>query len=660
MAPVRKTHTTPFTIHCDEPEDSTYAGVEENALESYQHSSLPNRADSPIESIESLDSASTTESSSAHNFSSTDTSSNESENDGADNAQQKEAYSPRRTTSNITRTSISSLPDSALPSEAEQDDAYTPTRPRPSFRASSIRRYHASSPSSDRLRLSPRPSSLFSTRARSLRSATIRASPRPRTRERQEEKDRLAYPLVLLHVTLLPATLPWGARTLLDVLPVAIRERLALLRSKSTETVLQRGILVPHPQDDFEVLEERVLEALELVEGRIGRSGEFRPRRDGWSGGSILGLYGNDEDEAIKEHELGEQDGHSNEGSPTYGDQVNKTRAWDVRVYAANGLMRAGAWAAAWNEMERVDVEVVPFIPDGIRARLDEVQAEEDQMVVERRLQEEAEAAAMAAEQRAKNAMYEPCSVKREGPLEPMQRRTTTELIPQTYRQGIHRQRQIVSQEIQAPAPKEENSLPAAYRPKEVPLDVLVRNYLYLLAQDRRNLAIIFLVVMVSFSSLHGMLQSKPNTTLGVYDDFPVAEIHVANWTLQNDTDDELNLDTGETYSVYQNATVTHSVGGRECLDATKAASSADDNNTTEEPREMHDFTWGAADDRIPLTLETMAEDKQYKDLHDGYAQEHDAYSEQPIGPLIVRNSAMYMLEAVSGALDAMSEDFVE
>lgn len=47
-------------------------------------------------------------------------------------------------------------------------------------------------------------------------------------------------------------------------------------------------------------------------------------------------------------------------------------RRWEVKVYAANGLMRAGAWSAAWNEMEKVDVEVSMYMPVDVRKEVEE------------------------------------------------------------------------------------------------------------------------------------------------------------------------------------------------------------------------------------------------------------------------------------------------
>jgi hypothetical protein len=46
-----------------------------------------------------------------------------------------------------------------------------------------------------------------------------------------------------------------------------------------------------------------------------------------------------------------------------------------IKIYASNGLMRAGAWAACWREMERVDVEIEPFVDGPLVAELEEFAA---------------------------------------------------------------------------------------------------------------------------------------------------------------------------------------------------------------------------------------------------------------------------------------------
>jgi hypothetical protein len=116
-------------------------------------------------------------------------------------------------------------------------------------------------------------------------------------------------PLVLLHITLL-------------FLPGAEE---AILR-KITPTMLERGLLVEHPRNDYNLLEELVIDSLGLDD----------------SGNS------DDEDE-------------SNEWEQSLGvRRVKAKSSWDLRVYAANGLMTPGAWKRVWGEMERVDVEVGP------------------------------------------------------------------------------------------------------------------------------------------------------------------------------------------------------------------------------------------------------------------------------------------------------------
>ncbi|KAA6411936.1 MAG: hypothetical protein FRX48_04086 [Lasallia pustulata] len=50
-----------------------------------------------------------------------------------------------------------------------------------------------------------------------------------------------------------------------------------LLLEKTTPTVLARGILIPHPRDDYDLLEERLLEALDLCPPRILPCGHFHP-----------------------------------------------------------------------------------------------------------------------------------------------------------------------------------------------------------------------------------------------------------------------------------------------------------------------------------------------------------------------------------------------
>lgn len=125
-------------------------------------------------------------------------------------------------------------------------------------------------------------------------------------------------PLVLLHVTLL-------------FLPGAEE---AILR-KITPTMLERGLLVEHPRGDYQLLEELIIDSLGLDEALDpefelpGDSEAEDPEQEAW------------------EKSLGVR-------------RVQAKHKWELRVYAANGLMTAGAWKRVWGEMERVDVELGP------------------------------------------------------------------------------------------------------------------------------------------------------------------------------------------------------------------------------------------------------------------------------------------------------------
>jgi hypothetical protein len=116
-------------------------------------------------------------------------------------------------------------------------------------------------------------------------------------------------PLVLLHITLL--FLPGAEETILR---------------KITPTMLERGLLVEHPRGDYQLLEELIIDSLGL---------DSEPASD------------SDDENDEWEKSLGVR-------------RVKAKSAWELRVYAANGLMTAGAWKRVWGEMERVDVEVGP------------------------------------------------------------------------------------------------------------------------------------------------------------------------------------------------------------------------------------------------------------------------------------------------------------
>lgn len=180
-------------------------------------------------------------------------------------------------------------------------------------------------------------------------------------------KPNQEFPLVLLHCTLhlspVPTSYPAEALE-----AVAASERIkrdaALLKQKLEPTVLERGVLVPHPGEDYELLEERILESLELKRPRVGACGHFRRSSNGTET-QPTDSDTNDEKAAGEEDHVKCNDCAQHLSTRLLDASTqSRIRRWDIKVYAANGLMRAGAWSAAWREMEKVDVEVGVWLGD--------------------------------------------------------------------------------------------------------------------------------------------------------------------------------------------------------------------------------------------------------------------------------------------------------
>ncbi|KAF7864404.1 hypothetical protein EAF04_006538 [Stromatinia cepivora] len=185
------------------------------------------------------------------------------------------------------------------------------------------------------------------------------------------KKDREESPLVLLHVTVLPLQWQYSKAIVAPELPANlynIREAYYLLQEKLSDTILTRGILLPHPQDSYECLEERFLDALELP---------VRPRAKILRCGHYIGpnTTSSDDDSADeRDSGFGSTGRFKNRPEKVWcdicrrdvryedDDQDGDDKRFNIKIFASNGLMRAGAWAAAWREMERVDVEIEPFV----------------------------------------------------------------------------------------------------------------------------------------------------------------------------------------------------------------------------------------------------------------------------------------------------------
>jgi hypothetical protein len=209
--------------------------------------------------------------------------------------------------------------------------------------------------------------STFSARSSDSVTQTKRRSARNSLLSPKVAKVKKEFPLVLLHCSLLPPAMPIKGRRadvalLQAVLPEEYWRRWELLTDKITNDleIQSRGVLIPHPKADYEFLEERLLESLELARPKL-RSGHY---------------YGIENVDEVEESESDTETATRGTKCRDCGKRVVQDaahdRKWEVKVYAANGLMRAGAWSAAWNEMEKVDVEVSMCLPDDVRREVEE------------------------------------------------------------------------------------------------------------------------------------------------------------------------------------------------------------------------------------------------------------------------------------------------
>ncbi|KAJ4320306.1 hypothetical protein N0V84_005907 [Fusarium piperis] len=289
-----------------------------------------------------------------------------------------------------------------------EEDEFIPTirgTPRPAFRSpSSVKAMQMSSP----------PASVMGSPRSSRRAPlpTVSRIGSPRFSEQYSPKKtpprfkRATPPLVLLHVTLLPLRWPWG-----DVLENAdpedmsqeaktIRDAWRQLQDRMGDTTVERGILLPHPQNDYEVLEERLLEALELPmrrRARILECGHYL------GPSNVMTL----EDESSSESEDSDYDDEPDTRRSSHHSQPEKThwcktcrsdiryeslgpgKLFRVKVYASNGLIRGGAWEACWKEMERVDVEIEPLVDAVAQHELVQLEADQERELAMREAEEE-------------------------------------------------------------------------------------------------------------------------------------------------------------------------------------------------------------------------------------------------------------------------------
>ena len=282
------------------------------------------------------------------------------------------------------------------------------------------------------------------------------------------------HPLVLLHCTILEPYLGLQVRVkdpvlLREVLPEKYWRRWKTLGDKVAKNgeVMQRGVLIPHPKGDYEILEEKLLESLELERPRV-RQGHF------------LGSP-QSENEIDETKDTETEAAHSARCIDCGGDvtfDVEAERKWEIKVYAANGLMRAGAWSAAWAEMEKVDVEVGVWMPEEVRreveARLNELGFGEDDEDMEPSDSAESE------EERRRREVYGSSSPQSQEKIDGL---FDEEIYPSHRRQEAEQERSTPTHQ------------PAS------DLQAVITYNLKVLTQDKRNIVIVLLSLLVlSFS----------------------------------------------------------------------------------------------------------------------------------------------------------------
>ena len=341
---------------------------------------------------------------------------------------------------------------------------------------------HLTTPSSQRKRFHT-PSRQTST-PRSARSGH-RSTPSKLMNSSPVKTIKKEHPLVLLHITLLPLPHRYSLELLEAILPPTIFANWKLLLERTNPTVLHRGVLIPHPREDYDVLEERLLESLELKQPRILKCGHFHLSAEEEADIEA------DEDEDVEDladtnicDDCGRRvrDGR-------HGDAGTGSKRWDVKVFAANGLMRAGAWSAAWREMERVDVEILPWMEESMKREL-QLRSDEERTKRE-------EGVAGLDDERLREIYGQDVSI----------RGTPAKGRAQDHVDGL------VDDHAAPELPRSPSQSPFRFgssrqQRHDVPLWDLLRNYLYLAAQDPRNIAIWVLSSVVTFLAI----RSSPTT----------------------------------------------------------------------------------------------------------------------------------------------------
>lgn len=467
--------------------------------------------------------------------------------------------------------SISSKP--VAPASDTSEHRYTPRKDRPRFRnPESVRAMQMSSPpllptvetSRERLKgsyklMTPSRSGRSETPA-SKKSGSRRGSVREHHSPMPTPTPQQA-PLVLLHVTILPPQVPYSHDLMVRIMPEWLVENYKLLDEKLQDIILmRRGLLIPHPRDEYDVLEERILESLELKTPRLLKCGHFVPPEDDTDNGesddeaSVLddstgrgsrmsgGTFTEERVDAL--HVRSDSmcnDCHHELKRPRQGVGAG-TRRWDIKIYAANGLMRANAWAACWGEMERCDVEIQPWIPDDLRKTLEQRVLEEQEaekrkhmyaVELQRQIQESTSKQKIAEEEAAERKRLEEVELQKsfEAAAAALQRSVEDKAaekkkFEEAIQAKIEEAKESMRIETEARAEAEvsllaerlralEGALAAKstsadaglqsppVRAAQIPLSTLLKNYILVLLKDQRNFVILVLGSLVVYLAMN-------------------------------------------------------------------------------------------------------------------------------------------------------------
>ncbi|KAL1864688.1 hypothetical protein Daus18300_007490 [Diaporthe australafricana] len=311
-------------------------------------------------------------------------------------------YVRSRVTSGVSMSGASEVSDHSRLSRYDKEDFVPTSRVnRPAFRSpSSVRAMQMSSPTpsiySSPTRVAKRQHGLPTISRLGSPSVSAQYPHKGRSTPSRLKRPEPA-PLILLHVTLLP--LRWAYGEVVNyfegkkIPPVSfssegiknLRVAWRQLQDRLGDTEMERGILLPHPQNDYEVLEERLLEALELPlrrRARILECGHYLGPSSEMTASSDI----EDDSEGTSDVEDSEASGRKEKrhwcktcrGDIKY-EELGSERVFRIKVYASNGLMSPGAWDACWKEMERVDIEVEPITGSPIQQELAKLGATFDQ-----------------------------------------------------------------------------------------------------------------------------------------------------------------------------------------------------------------------------------------------------------------------------------------